>query len=145
LSKYFSIINYYHYYFFLLKKPREKKSKKFNLNDDEDGFGLGDDDGGGDHELTHMGQSIAQMENFERGQLSDDDDENYDDPNDKDKGRISAKIVSENFFGGFAKNNKSKEKEDEDEARDKKNKKQWIDELILKSKQLKVSFLSYFI
>ena len=85
------------------------------------------------------------MENFEKVQLSDDDDEDYDDPNDKDKGRISAKIVSENFFGGFTKNNKAKRKEGEegegeedDESRDKKNKKQWIDELILKSKQLKV-------
>jgi hypothetical protein len=105
---------------------------------------LGDNDDGV-HELTHMGQSIAQMENFEKVQLSDDDDEDYDDPNDKDKGRISAKIVSENFFGGFTKNNKAKRKEGEegeedDESRDKKNKKQWIDELILKSKQLKVIF-----
>ena len=118
------------------KKSKEKKSKKFNLNDDDDDdedFGLGDE---GDNELTHMGQSIAQIENFEKVQLSD-DDENYDDPNDKDKGRISAKMVSENFFGGFPKNSKSKEKEDEENKM--KNKKQWVDEMILKSKQLKVT------
>ena len=40
-----------------------------------------------------------------------------------------AKIVSENFFGGFKK---------DDEESKRLNKKQWIDELILKSKQLKV-------
>ncbi len=40
-----------------------------------------------------------------------------------------AKIVSENFFGGFKK---------DDEESKRMNRKQWIDELILKSKQLKV-------
>ena len=82
-----------------------------------------------------MGQSIAQIENFERVQMSD-DDENYDDPNDKDKGRLSAKMVSENFFGGFTKNNKPTQKEEEELKM--KNKKQWVDEMILKSKQIKV-------
>jgi hypothetical protein len=38
--------------------------------------------------------------------------------------------VSENFFGGF--------KKDDDESK-RLNRKQWIDELILKSKQLKVN------
>ena len=84
-----------------------------------------------------MGQSIAQIENFERVQLSDDDDENYDDPNDKDKGRISAKIVSENFFGGFAKPGSKASAKEEEELK-MKNKKQWVDEMILKSKQIKV-------
>ena len=40
--------------------------------------------------------------------------------------------MSENFFGGFKK---------DDEESKRLNRKQWIDELILKSKQLKVSFL----
>ena len=46
---------------------------------------------------------------------------------------ISAKIVSENFFGGFNKANG-------DEAQ-KKNRKEWIEEMIVKSKQIKVFFL----
>lgn len=43
---------------------------------------------------------------------------------------FKAKIVSENFFGGF-------QDKDDPEAR-KKNRKQWIDEMIAKSKQIKV-------
>lgn len=43
--------------------------------------------------------------------------------------RILADIVSENFFGGF------KEKSDQD---NKKNRKDWIEEMIAKSKQAKV-------
>lgn len=108
------------------KKSKDKKSSKFNLNDDENEK---DSHSNGVHtELTHFGQSLAQIEKFEKVQSSDDDDDQNPDPNDKDRGKINAKIVSENFFGGFKKN---------DEESKRLNRKQWIDELILKSKQLK--------
>jgi nucleolar protein 14 len=41
---------------------------------------------------------------------------------------FAAKIVSENFFGGF---------DDQTEADKKKGRKEWIDEMIMKSKQIK--------
>lgn len=44
--------------------------------------------------------------------------------------------MSENFFGGF---DKSKNKEEDEESK-KKNRKQWVEEMIMKSKQLKVLF-----
>lgn len=78
--------------------------------------------------MTHYGQSLSQIEKFEKVNLSDDD---QDDPNDTDKGKISSKIVSENFFGGFD------EKSAENEELSKKSRKQWIDEMIMKSKQIK--------
>lgn len=45
---------------------------------------------------------------------------------------FKAKIVSQNFFGGF------KERTEEEK---KKNRKDWIEEMILKSKQAKVGIL----
>ena len=130
---------------------------------------MNDDDDDGDHfndrgipgnqvELTHFGQSLSQIEKFERVDLSDDDDEDNQDPNDVDKGKLSgmnfhntiakillnfisnfliAKVVSENFFGGF------KEK---DEFDPRKGRKEWIEEMIMKSKQIKVCrYLVYLI
>jgi hypothetical protein len=47
---------------------------------------------------------------------------------------FKAKIVSENFFGGF---------DDKDEADKKRGRKEWIDEMIMKSKQIKVKFHFY--
>ena len=55
------------------------------MNDDDDqGFGNEKPN----TELTHLGQSLAQIENFERADFSDEDDDNND-PNDTDKGKIS--------------------------------------------------------
>lgn len=72
------------------QKRRDRKSNKYNLNDDDDGEGGRFNGAGGNgslvnYELTHMGQSIAQMEKFDRGNLSDDDE---DDENDFDRGKI---------------------------------------------------------
>lgn len=80
---------------------------------------------GASAELTHGGQSLAQIENFERVELSDDEKI---DPDDPERGKISAEFVSQNFFGGF--------KADDAESK-KMNRKEWIDEMILKSKKLK--------
>jgi len=91
------------------------------LNDDEDASFTPT----GFTELTHGGQSLAQIENFERVDLSDDEKI---DPDDPERGKISAEFVSENFFGGFkATDAESKQM----------NRKEWIDEMILKSKKLK--------
>ena len=54
-----------------------------NDNDNDD-----DDHSHAQTELTHFGQSLAQIEKFEKVQSSDDDDENPD-PNDVDKGKIN--------------------------------------------------------
>lgn len=105
---------------YFLKKGKDKKVSRFNLNDDGN-----DEDRRFDSELTHMGTSLAQIENFERVELSDDEKV---DPDDPEKGKISAQFVSENFFGGFKPN---------DAESKQMNRKEWIDEMITKSKQLK--------
>ena len=68
------------------QKPRERRAKKFNLNDDDDEAD-GDQAAPPTDELTHFGQSLSQIENFERDVTSDNDD--FEDPNDVDKGRIN--------------------------------------------------------
>jgi hypothetical protein len=55
-----------------------------NDNDNDD-----DDDSQVQTELTHFGQSLAQIEKFEKVQSSDDDDDENPDPNDVDKGKIN--------------------------------------------------------
>jgi hypothetical protein len=63
------------------------------LNDDE-GSRYDQDQGMGQSQvdLTHYGQSLAQIERFERVEVSDDDDdEDNQDPNDEDRGKISGK------------------------------------------------------
>ncbi len=62
--------------------------------------------------------------------MSDDDDDEEDNEIGGDRGKINAKIVSENFFGGFD--------EKTNEENKKRNRKEWIEEMIAKSKQLKV-------
>jgi nucleolar protein 14 len=74
-----------------------------------------------------MGQSLAQIERFERIEASDDEE-------DEEQGRLNAKMVSENFFGGFDDNADSAQAQQENK---KKSRKEWIDEMIAKSKQLK--------
>ena len=65
-----------------IQKGKDKKSK-FNLNDDANDDNEFNDNG---VELTHYGQSLAQIENFERVELSDEDEA---DPDDPEKGKIS--------------------------------------------------------
>ncbi|RNA32622.1 nucleolar 14 [Brachionus plicatilis] len=106
---------------FVAERQKSRKINKFNLNDDE--F----DNPSNKVELTHYGQNLSQIERFERVQLSDDDEV---DENDPDKGKINAEFVSKNFFGGFNENS-------EDLEGKKKNRKEWIEEMITKSKMLK--------
>ena len=50
---------------------------------------------GGVHtELTHFGQSLAQIEKFEKVQSSDQEDDQNPDPNDKDRGKINGNFFS---------------------------------------------------
>jgi hypothetical protein len=44
-------------------------------------------------ELTHLGQSLSQIERFERPQISDDDDDDENDPLDTDKGKINGSLL----------------------------------------------------
>ena len=58
------------------------------MNDDgDDELGQNGEGGGGSHELTHLGQSLSQIEKFENVRLDSDDDDD-DDPN-SDRGRIN--------------------------------------------------------
>jgi hypothetical protein len=61
------------------------------LNDDEDGrYNQEDGLARNQVDLTHYGQSLAQIEKFERVDVSDDDDDDENpDPNDEDRGKIS--------------------------------------------------------
>lgn len=107
------------------ERQRQKtKVNRYNLNED-DGGNEDDFGGGAKVDLTHYGQSLAQIEKFERVGSSDEEDMDDQDPN-SDRGKINAKIVSENFFGGG------------EDADKKKARKDWIEEMIAKSKQIKV-------
>ncbi|KAK3603036.1 hypothetical protein CHS0354_037784 [Potamilus streckersoni] len=95
--------------FAIEKLKMADKHSKFNLNEDE--------------ELTHYGQSLSQIEKFEDPDDSDEEDD--------DNGRIGAKMVSEEHFGGFM---TRKEAED---ARDARSWKEKMEDVIAKSKKEK--------
>jgi hypothetical protein len=48
-------------------------------------------DDGQQYELTHYGKSLSQIEKFERVEVSDDDEN--EDFNDPDKGKLSGKLI----------------------------------------------------
>lgn len=58
------------------------------MNDDEEQF----EEPENKIDLTHFGQSLSQIEKFERDQLSDDDDEDENDPT-SDRGRINGRLL----------------------------------------------------
>ncbi|XP_041369005.1 nucleolar protein 14-like [Gigantopelta aegis] len=93
---------------FALERERQFERGRYSLNDEE--------------ELTHYGQSLSEIEKFEDPVVSDDED-------DEDKGKINAKLVSEEHFGGFM-----KRKDDEEEN---KTWKERMEEMIAKSKKEK--------
>lgn len=95
-------------------KERQKSHDKANL------YSLNDEE-----ELTHYGQSLSEIEKFEDPTFSDEDD-------DEDKGRIGAKMVAEEHFGGFL----SKRDEDGDDGKQK-TWKERMEEIIAKSKKAK--------
>ncbi|XP_060792007.1 nucleolar protein 14 [Neoarius graeffei] len=98
---------------FAMERQRAQVKKDvFNLNDEE--------------ELTHYGQSLAEMEKFTDGVDSESDSE--------EKGLLSAEITASHFGGGGGLLRKKTSEEEEEKN---KTRQELIEELILKSKQEK--------
>ncbi|KAB5548967.1 hypothetical protein PHYPO_G00061770 [Pangasianodon hypophthalmus] len=98
---------------FAMERQRTQgKKDMFNLNDEE--------------ELTHYGQSLAEMEKFTDGVDSESDSE--------EKGLLSAEITASHFGGGGG---LLRKKTSEEEETKNKTRQELIEELILKSKQEK--------
>ncbi|KAJ1308377.1 hypothetical protein OPQ81_004083 [Rhizoctonia solani] len=93
---------------FTRERQRQAKGVAFNLEDDE--------------ELTHYGQSLNALDDFDGTGIELDDDE--------ESGQIDANVVRHDHFGGF-----DDEKEDEPER--KKSKAEVMSEIIAKSKAYK--------
>ncbi|XP_052770392.1 nucleolar protein 14-like isoform X2 [Mya arenaria] len=94
---------------YAMERSRTTTKSKFNLNEEE--------------ELTHFGQSLAEIEKFDEPSVSDAEDDD-----DEDK-RAAAKMVAEQHFGGFM-----KKRDPEDE---KKSWKERMEEMISQSKKKK--------
>ncbi|XP_026995912.2 nucleolar protein 14 [Tachysurus fulvidraco] len=98
---------------FAMERQRSQlKKDMFNLNDEE--------------ELTHYGQSLAEMEKFTDRVDSESDSE--------EKGLLSAEITASHFGGGGG---LLRKKTSEEEEAKNKSRQELIEELILKSKQEK--------
>ncbi|KAI5096531.1 nucleolar protein 14, partial [Silurus meridionalis] len=98
--------------FAMERQHTQMKKDMFNLNDEE--------------ELTHYGQSLAEMEKFTDGVDSESDSE--------EKGLLSAEITASHFGGGGGLLRKKSSEEAEAKS---KTRQELIEELILKSKQEK--------
>ncbi|XP_053333733.1 nucleolar protein 14 [Clarias gariepinus] len=98
---------------FAMERQRvQGKKDMFNLNDEE--------------QLTHYGQSLAEMEKFTDGVESESDSE--------EKGLLSAEMTASHFGGGGG---LLRKKNGEEEDANNKTRQELIEELILKSKQEK--------
>lgn len=95
---------------FVMERMRKDKHNKFSLNEGESG-------------LTHYGQSLSEIEKFDDPVISDDED-------DEDEGRINAKLVAQEHFGGLLEMSNF-------ESIDKRPWKERMEELISKSKKEK--------
>ncbi|KAL1743101.1 nucleolar protein 14 [Schizophyllum fasciatum] len=104
---------------FTRERQRASKGTAYNL-DDED-------------ELTHYGQSLSKLDDFEATGLQLDDD---DDEEEGGRGQIDRDIVKKTHFGGFDDDEGSDEDEDGQPAR-KKSKAEVMAEVIAKSKMHK--------
>ncbi|KAG9118306.1 nucleolar complex protein 14, partial [Ceratobasidium sp. 392] len=96
---------------FTKERQRRSKGEAFNLEDDE--------------ELTHYGQSLSALDDFDGAGIELDDDE--------EGGQIDASVVRQSHFGGF----EPEEKDDADEPERKKSKAEVMSEVIAKSKAYK--------
>ncbi|KAI0068542.1 Nop14-like protein [Artomyces pyxidatus] len=97
---------------FTREKQRVSKGIEFNLEDEGD--------------LTHYGQSLSKLDDFDNVGLGLDDD-------DEVKGQIDGETVKRSHFGGF-----DDEDEDEDEPERKKSKAEVMAEVMAKSKEHKL-------
>ncbi|XP_078071316.1 nucleolar protein 14 [Mustelus asterias] len=109
--------------------PDEKMTKRFSLerqrlHTKKDVYNLNEDE-----ELTHYGQSLADIEKF--NDMPDSDNET------EDKGHLSAEFTAAAHFGGGGLlQKKTSSKQEEEEAKPK-SRKEFIEELIAKSKKEK--------
>ncbi|CAG12449.1 unnamed protein product [Tetraodon nigroviridis] len=103
--------------FAMERKRAYDKKDVYNLNEDE--------------ELTHFGQSLAEMEKFTDFVNSDDESE--------EKGLLSAELTASHFGGGggLLRKKPSGDQQEEDGSQRAKSRQELIEELILKSKQEK--------
>ncbi|KAI9000756.1 Nop14-like protein [Trametes punicea] len=97
---------------FTRERQRASKGVAFNLEDED--------------ELTHYGQSLSKLDDFDNVGLGLDDD-------DEDEGQVDSRTVERDHFGGFG----DEEEEDEDEPARKKTKAEVMAEVIAKSKEHK--------
>ncbi|TFK72011.1 Nop14-like protein [Pluteus cervinus] len=103
---------------FTRERQRASKGVAFNLEDED--------------ELTHYGQSLSKLDDFDDVGLGDEDDE---DEETGDLGQIDKEIVKHTHFGGF---DDEEEEDDPDEPARKKSKAEVMEEVIAKSKQHKL-------
>ncbi|XP_028272935.1 nucleolar protein 14 [Parambassis ranga] len=112
--------------------PEDKILQRFAMerqhgHDKKDVYNLNEEE-----ELTHYGQSLAEMEKFNDIAHSDDESE--------DKGLLSAELTASHFGGGgglLRKKTSGDQQQDEDGSQRAKSRQELIEELIHKSKQEK--------
>ncbi|KAM8827794.1 nucleolar protein 14 isoform 1-T2 [Spinachia spinachia] len=109
--------------------PEDKILKRFamerqRVHDKKDVYNLNEDE-----ELTHYGQSLAEMEKFNDAVNSDDESE--------ERGLLSAELTASHFGGGGLLRKKTGEQHDGEETHRAKSRQELIEELIQKSKQEK--------
>ncbi|TEB37087.1 Nop14-like protein [Coprinellus micaceus] len=100
---------------FTRERQRASKSSAFNIEDKD--------------ELTHYGQSLSKMDDFDDVALRSEDDEDEE----MTSGKIGRDIVSRGHFGGFG-----EEDEDEEGPARKKSKAEVMAEVMAKSKEHKI-------
>ncbi|OBZ70498.1 putative nucleolar complex protein 14 [Grifola frondosa] len=100
---------------FTRERQRASKGVAFNLEDED--------------ELTHYGQSLSKLDDFDNVGLGLDDDE------DEESGQLDHKTVQQSHFGGF--DDEDEDDEDGEPAR-KKSKAEVMAEVIAKSKEHKI-------
>ncbi|KAI0751061.1 nucleolar protein 14 [Daedaleopsis nitida] len=100
---------------FTRERQRVSKGVAFNLEDDD--------------ELTHYGQSLSKLDDFDNVGLGLDDD-------DEEGGQMDRQTVERSHFGGFG--DGDEDQDDEDEPARKKSKAEVMAEVIAKSKQHKI-------
>ncbi|KAF7966809.1 hypothetical protein HWV62_36977 [Athelia sp. TMB] len=98
---------------FTKERQRASRGAAFNLEDEE--------------ELTHYGQSLSKLDDFDNVGL------NLDDDDEEEPGQIDRDVVRKTHFGGF-----SDDEEDEGEPARKKSKAEVMAEVMAKSKEHKV-------
>ncbi|KAF9266201.1 Nop14-like protein [Marasmius fiardii PR-910] len=101
---------------FTRERQRASKGSAFNLEDED--------------ELTHYGQSLANIDDFDNTGLA------LDDEDEEDEGQVDREVVKHTHFGGFA--DEEEDHDDSEEPTRKKSKAEVMEEVIAKSKEHKM-------